>query len=91
MDEKLKELIAIGASMSAHCQPCLTYHVSKARELSVSEEQIAEALQTGQMVATGAERAMREFAAEVFESPSNASAPSQCCPGGGSRTGGKCC
>jgi AhpD family alkylhydroperoxidase len=38
MDEKVKELIAIGASVSAHCQPCLTYHVGKARELGVSEE-----------------------------------------------------
>ena len=33
MDEKTKELIAIGASVSAHCQPCLTYHVAKAKEL----------------------------------------------------------
>ena len=27
MDERTKELIAIGASVGAHCQPCLTYHV----------------------------------------------------------------
>ncbi len=91
MDEKLKELIAIGASVSAHCQPCLTYHVGKARELGISEGQIAKAVQMGQMVAKGAERAMRQFAAEVVGSPSNAAAPSPCCPGGGSGTGGKCC
>ena len=30
MDEKVKELIAVGASVGAHCQPCLTYHVVKA-------------------------------------------------------------
>ena len=91
MDEKLKELIAIGASVSAHCQPCLTYHVGKARELGISEEQIAETVQMGQMVAKGAEQAMRQFAAEVVQSPSDASAPSPCCPGGGSKPGGKCC
>ena len=91
MDDKIKELIAIGASVSAHCQPCLTYHVGKARELGISEEQIAETVQMGQMVAKGAERAMRQFAAEVVQSPSDVSAPSQCCPGGGSGPGGKCC
>ena len=26
MDDALKELIAIGASVSAHCQPCVAYH-----------------------------------------------------------------
>jgi alkylhydroperoxidase/carboxymuconolactone decarboxylase family protein YurZ len=29
MDERIKELIAIGASVGAHCQPCLTYHVER--------------------------------------------------------------
>jgi len=82
MDEKTKELIAIGASVSAHCQPCLTYHVGKARELGVAEEQIAEAVQMGQMVAKGAERAMGQSAAEVARSPSNAPAPSSCCRSG---------
>lgn len=91
MDEKLKELIAIGASVSAHCQPCLTYHVGKARELGVSEEQIAEAVEMGQMVAKGAERAMRQFAAEALQSPTDASALSPCCAGGSSGIGGKCC
>jgi AhpD family alkylhydroperoxidase len=90
MDEKTKELIAIGASVSAHCQPCLTYHVGKAREVGVSEEQIAEAVQMGQMVAKGVERAMHQFAAETVQSPSKAAAPSSCCRDG-SMGGGKCC
>ena len=32
MDDKTKELVAIGASVSAHCQPCVTYHVAKNAE-----------------------------------------------------------
>ena len=91
MDENTKELIAIGASVSAHCQPCLAYHVGQARELGVSQERIAEAVQVGQMVAKGAERAMRQFAAEVVQSPPDASRPSSCCPGAASRGGAKCC
>lgn len=38
MDEKTKELIAIGASVGAHCQPCLSWHVAKASELQIDEE-----------------------------------------------------
>ena len=29
MDEKTKELVAIGASVGTHCQPCLTWHVGE--------------------------------------------------------------
>ncbi len=32
MKEQIKELIAVGASIAGHCQPCLAYHVTKARE-----------------------------------------------------------
>jgi len=61
MDEKTKELIAIGASVTAHCQPCVRFHVSKARELGLSEELIQEAITIGQMVGRGADSAMRDF------------------------------
>ena len=50
MDELTKELIAIGASVGAHCQPCLTYHVEKARELGINDEEIRLAIETGHMV-----------------------------------------
>ena len=65
MDEKMKELIAIGASVSAHCQPCVTYHVAKARELGIGEDLIREAVSVGQTVEKGAGAAMREFAAKL--------------------------
>lgn len=61
MDEKTKELIAIGASVCAHCQPCVVFHVAKARELGVPAEQIREAAAVGQMVGKGAGTAMSEF------------------------------
>jgi AhpD family alkylhydroperoxidase len=66
MDEKTKELVAIGASVCAHCQPCVTFHVAKARELGVAEELIREAVAVGQAVEKGAGAAMREFAAELI-------------------------
>ncbi len=44
MDEKVKELIAVGASVSAHCQPCLTFHVAKAKEMGIEESEIRQAI-----------------------------------------------
>lgn len=61
MDEITKELIAIGASVGAHCQPCLTWHVKKARGLGIDDETIRAAIETGHMVEKGAMAAMRKF------------------------------
>lgn len=86
MDERIKELIAIGASVSAHCQPCLTYHVGKAKELGVSEEEIQQAIETGHMVEKGAMSAMKKFSANIFGTSLNCgcsadSTPPQACCG----------
>ena len=40
LDETIKELIAIGASISANCHPCIKFHAAKARELKIDEEEI---------------------------------------------------
>ena len=66
MDERTKELIAIGASVGAHCQPCLTYHVEKARELGIDDESIRAAIETGHMVERGAMSAMKKFSSEIL-------------------------
>lgn len=39
MDTQMKELIAIGASVTANCVPCLRYHLKKVRETGVDEAQ----------------------------------------------------
>ena len=44
LDEKTKELVAVGVSEGARCQPCLTWHVAKARELGIGEELTQEAI-----------------------------------------------
>jgi AhpD family alkylhydroperoxidase len=72
MDERTKELIAIGASVGAHCQPCLTYHVEKARELGIDDEEIRAAIETGHMVEKGAMTAMRKFSANILDTVSSA-------------------
>jgi AhpD family alkylhydroperoxidase len=54
IDNKLKELIAIGASVSANCHPCIKYHVNKARELVIDDDEIRQAIEVGKMVRKGA-------------------------------------
>lgn len=89
MDEKTKELVAIGASVGAHCQPCLTWHVAKARELGIGEELIREAIETGHMVERGAMSAMKKFSAGILEQNAPAGEPEFCAPAKSADVG--CC
>ena len=85
MDERTKELIAIGASVSGHCQPCLAYHLGKARELGIGEEEIREAVELAYMVEKGASIAMKKYVDSLLNQVS--SQDGACCAGGNS----KCC
>jgi AhpD family alkylhydroperoxidase len=63
IDNKTKELIAVGASITANCQPCLQYHKSKALEFGADAGEIAEAIEVGRQVRKGAANKMDEFSA----------------------------
>jgi len=65
LDEKIRELIAIGASVSANCQPCVKYHVTKAREKNIKEDDIQEAIDVGKMVRKGAAGQMDKLIEEL--------------------------
>ena len=65
LDNRIKELIAIGASITAKCQPCLQYHVSKALESGVDEQEITEAVEIGKMVRKGAASMMDKFVSSL--------------------------
>ena len=62
LDERMKELVAIGAAITANCQPCLEYHTAKAREVGVSDEDILDAIKVSQQVRRGAQAKMDRFA-----------------------------
>ena len=61
LDDKTKELIAIGASISANCQPCLDYHFTKAKEYGANDSEISEAINVGNLVRRGAAAKMDKF------------------------------
>jgi len=67
MDIKIKELIAIGASVTANCKPCIEYHVAKARENGANDQEIAEAIEVAKMVRKGAASKTDEFISTVLE------------------------
>ncbi len=65
LDARITELIAIGSSVTANCQPCLQYHVDKARESGASDPDIAQAIAVAKMVRKGAAAKMDNFAATM--------------------------
>ena len=66
MDVRIEELIAIGASITANCKPCLEYHVAKAKENGANDQEIAEAVAMGKMVRKGAAAKMDQFTSTVL-------------------------
>jgi AhpD family alkylhydroperoxidase len=67
MDDKTKELIAVGASVAVHCQPCLRLHADQAVALGIGRDEIAEAMAVGKRVQKGAMADMRRLADELLD------------------------
>ncbi len=67
MNDQTKELIAVGASITANCQPCLQYHLAEAREKGATEEDIKMAVAVGKTVRKGAAGKMDQHAASLLD------------------------
>ena len=50
MDEKTKELIAVGAAIAGNCIPCLDWHYKKCIELGIPKDEIKEAIELSKMI-----------------------------------------
>lgn len=80
LDERITELVAIGAAVTANCLSCLEYHVGKATEHGVDAEEIAHAIEVGKMVRKGAAGKMDTLVERVRRAaPSSAGASTACC------------
>jgi AhpD family alkylhydroperoxidase len=62
LDDRMLRLIAIGASITASCQPCLQINVAKALDAGADEQEVAEAIEVGKRVRKGAASKMDQFA-----------------------------
>lgn len=74
MDNRMKELVAIGASVTANCQPCLQIHVEKALGFGASPEEVAAAVEMGKRVRKGAAAKMDEVSASYTATATDAPA-----------------
>jgi len=66
MENKIKMLIAVGAAVTANCQPCLKTAVSQAQETGAEEKEIREAIAIGRIVRKGAVGKMDKFASTLI-------------------------
>ena len=64
--EQVRELIAIGASIGASCEPCLKYHVKASRKLGLSDDQMREAVSIGRMVKDASAKNMMGLAEKMI-------------------------
>lgn len=80
-NDRIKELVAVGASITANCQPCLQYHTDKALEFGADPADIAAAVETGKHVRKGASAKMDAFAAEVKAGTGTAGTKNSACCG----------
>jgi AhpD family alkylhydroperoxidase len=69
MEDKIKLLIAVGASVKANCQPCLKTAVTQAQSVGVEKKEIIEAIAIGRVVRRGAFGKMDKFASSLAEKP----------------------
>ena len=60
MNERMKELVAMGAAAAANCHPCMDYHLAQCDRLGIDREEVAAA------VAHGAEKAIRKKSRELL-------------------------
>lgn len=65
MEDKVKLLIAVGASVTANCQPCLKTAVAQAQAVGVENKEIVEAIAIGRVVRRGAFGKMDKFASTL--------------------------
>jgi AhpD family alkylhydroperoxidase len=83
MENKTKMLIAIGASVTANCQPCLATALGQAKAAGTDKREVLEAIAIGRIVRRGATGKMDKFASNLVEEDV---ASSDECPFGSTET-----
>jgi len=73
-------LIAVGASVSANCLPCLEINTERAKKCGAEPWEITEAVEVGRKVRAGAAAKMDAFAASLGGAERPAGAACGCGP-----------
>jgi AhpD family alkylhydroperoxidase len=67
MDDVTRELVAVGASFAARCQPCMRHHLVKAKEAGASKEDIRAAIELGKKISAAGNERMADFVDTVLD------------------------
>ena len=68
LDEKTRELVALGAAMAGNCFPCLRYHYKKCRELGFAVDDMRDALEIAKTIKEVPIKNIYELANALLES-----------------------
>ena len=79
LSDKTRELIAIGASITATCQPCRQFHADKALQLGADSEEVASAIEIGSQVRQGSAAKMDAFSSRRVDSSTSGQVGKICC------------
>jgi AhpD family alkylhydroperoxidase len=74
LEQRDKELAAVGASIGCNCRPCIEHHVAAGREAGLSDAELADAAATARAVRN---EAIELLAARIDELLGGAGAPSE--------------
>ena len=83
--DAVDELVAVSAAVASNCEPCLEYHVGRARELGVMDEDLVRAVQTARAVKAAPARNVAKLAGALLQDgaglpqPAAPSDASPCC------------
>ena len=77
LEQRDKELAAIGASIGCNCRPCAEHHIPAGREAGLSEAELADAVATARAVR---DQAIRLLAPSIDELLGGESVPSEPAP-----------
>ena len=77
LDPKVKELVAIAASVAANCEPCFKYHYDQARRLGVPLADMAAAVSVAEAVKQSPSRKMRELTDRILRNETPGDSPDQ--------------
>lgn len=67
LSKEREELVAIGAAVAANCEPCLVYHVRKAREAGLADDQLRAAIAVARAVKETPARLIIEAAERLLD------------------------
>ena len=68
MNEKTKELVAVGAAVAGNCIPCLDWHYKKCIELGIAKDEIKEAIELAKIVRNVPIKKISELAETLLSS-----------------------